>query len=169
HREHAVGRDELEARILRRLELALEVGHVVVRVPEPLRLREANAVDDARVIQRVADHGVLFREDRLEEPAIRIEARAIEDRVLGAEDARESPLQLLVDVLRPADEADRRHAIAPAIECGVRGLHDRGVIRESEVVVRAEVDDLPTGFEGYCRALWRGDYAFLLLDASLAS
>ena len=168
HREHAVCRDELEAGILRRLELALEVGHVVVRVAEPLCLREANSVDDARVVQRVADHGVLFREDRLEQPAIRIEARAIEDRVLGAEEARESPLQLLVDVLRPADEADRRHAVAPAIKCGVRGLHDRGVIGESEVVVRAEVDDLPTRFDADRRALWRGDDAFLLVEAALA-
>ena len=47
-------------------ELRREVGHVVVAVAKAPRLAEADAVDDARVIQFVADHGILFAEQRLE-------------------------------------------------------------------------------------------------------
>src|SRR5690606_40841467 len=54
HGEHAVGGDEPEAGVGRRLELPLEVGHVVVGVAEALRLAEADAVDDAGEIGRAS-------------------------------------------------------------------------------------------------------------------
>ena len=44
--------------------------------------------------------------------------------------------------LRPADEANRGHAVAPAVERVVRRRHDGRVVREAEIVVRAEVQEL---------------------------
>ena len=58
HREHAVGGDQAEARVGGLVSLRLEVVHVAVRVAQPLRLAEADAVDDAGVVQLVGDDGV---------------------------------------------------------------------------------------------------------------
>ena len=71
----------------RLLELLFQVGHVVVLVAEPLGLAEPDAVDDAGVVQFVRDDGVLGAEKRLEQAAVGVEARRVEDRVVHAEEA----------------------------------------------------------------------------------
>ena len=86
HREHAVGRDQAHAALARFLQARFQLVEVVVGIAQALRFAQAHAVDDARVVQRVADHCVLLVEQRLEQPAVRIEARRVEDRVLGAEE-----------------------------------------------------------------------------------
>ena len=92
HREDAVGGDQLEARAGRvgRLQLRLEIGHVVVAVAVALRLAEADAVDDRGVVELVGNDRVLGAEQRLEQAAIGVEAGGIEDRVLDAAARRES-------------------------------------------------------------------------------
>ena len=47
-------------------ELGLQVGHVVVLVAEASRLAQTHAVDDAGVVQFVAEDGVLLAEQRFE-------------------------------------------------------------------------------------------------------
>ena len=69
----------------------------LVRVAVALGLAEPDAVDDRGVVERVGDDRVLLAEQRLEEPAVGVEARGVEDRVLGAEEARDGRLELLVD------------------------------------------------------------------------
>ena len=54
--------------------LRLQIGHVVVAVAEALRLAQADAVDDAGVVQLVADDRVLLAEQRLEQAAVGVEA-----------------------------------------------------------------------------------------------
>ena len=66
HRETTVSRNQSEARILRGAELRLQICHVVVFIAKPLRFAEANAVDDAGVIQFIADHRVFLGEQRFE-------------------------------------------------------------------------------------------------------
>ena len=66
-----------------------------------LGLAEPDAVDDAGVVQFVADDRVLRAEDGLEEPAVGVEARAIEDRVLGAEESRDRRFEFLVQFWVP--------------------------------------------------------------------
>ena len=68
------------------------------------------------------DDRVLLAEQRLEQAAVGVEARGVEDGVLGAEEPAKRRLQLLVHGLRAADEAHRRHAEAVAVERRVRGL-----------------------------------------------
>ena len=50
--------------------------------------------------------------------------------------------ELLVDVLRAADEADAGEAVAPGFQPFEGRGDDVRVVGEAEVVVRAEVDDL---------------------------
>jgi len=66
HRKTTVSGNQSEARISRRAELRLQICHVVVFVAKPLRFAEADAVDDAGVIQFIADHRILLAEQRFE-------------------------------------------------------------------------------------------------------
>ena len=74
HREHAVGRDQPQPAPCCLFQFLFELGHVGVPIAHALRLTESDAVNDAGMIQLVAQHGVLVGEQRLEEPAVRVEA-----------------------------------------------------------------------------------------------
>ena len=161
HREDPVGHDELEARPRGRGlgEPCVEVRHVAVPVPKAPRLAQADPVDDRGVVQLVADHGVLLAEEGLEDAAVCVEAGRVEDRVGGAEEGAQARLELLVDLERAADEADGGHAVAPALERGVRGGDHLGMVREPEVVVGAEIEHAPPAREGDRGALGSRDHA----------
>ena len=83
----------------------------------------------------------MFFENRLEQAAVGVPARAVENGVVLAEESGDVGLELLVDVLSAANEPDRRHAVAPAAQAFLRGFDDGGMVGEAEVVVGAEVDD----------------------------
>ena len=150
------------------LQLRLQVGHVVVLVAQPLGLAEPDAVDDRGVVQLVGDDRVLGAQDRLEQAAVGVPARGVEDRVLGAQELGDRPLELLVRLLRAADEADRGHAVAPAVERLVRRLHDLGMIGQAEVVVRAHVQNIGRPCDADVRLLGRGEHALALEEAGRA-
>ena len=123
-------------------EQGLQLAHVAVCIAEALGFAQADPVDEARMVQGIAQYGVAFVEQRFEEPSVRVEAGAIEDRVAGAEKSAEGAFQLFVQMVGPADEADGSHPIAmfrKTVGCGL--AHVR-MVGETEVVVRAEVDDL---------------------------
>ena len=101
HREDAVGRDQPATRPCGFLEPRLELVHVAVRVAKPLGLAEADPVDDRGVVELVGDDRVLLAEERLEEAAVGVEARAEEDRVVGAEERRDPLLELACSACVP--------------------------------------------------------------------
>jgi hypothetical protein len=78
------------------------------------RLRPGT-VDDGRVVQLIADDGVVLAEQRLEQARIRVEARRVQDGVVGTKKAGQPPLEFLVDLLGTADEPHAGHAVAPAV------------------------------------------------------
>ena len=170
HREDAVGRDQLEARAggVGRLELRLEIGHVGIPVAVALGLAEADAVDDRGVVELVGDHRVLGAEQRLVEAAIGVEAGGIEDGVLHPEPFRELVLQRLVDRLRAADEADRGHSVAPALEPRLCGGLDPLVLGEAKIIVGAEVDHVLARGDLDMAALRSRDHPLGLVEAGLA-
>src|SRR5674476_900809 len=99
----------------RLLEPLLVVHHVAVVVAVALRFGEADPVDDAGVVQGVADDRVLRPEERLEEAAVGVEVGGVEDRGLHAEEARDGLLEVGVHRLRATDEAHGGHAVAPLL------------------------------------------------------
>jgi len=107
--------------------------------------------------EAVGDHAVLLVENRLEQPTVGIEARRIENRVVGAEKRTECRLEFLVDSLRAADEAHRRHPIAVLVESGVRRLHQHRIIGETEIVVGTQVEHPAAVCQHDVRRLWRSD------------
>jgi hypothetical protein len=145
----------------------LELVHVAVRVAEAPGLAQPDAVDDRRVIELVGDDRVLLVEQRLEEAAVGVEAGAEEDRVVGAEKRGQTLFELAVERLRPADEAHRRHPVAPAFEGLVCGLDHRRMAREAEVVVGAQVEELPS-VDADVRALRRAHHVLGLVEPGLA-
>ena len=73
-------------------------------------------------------------------------------------------LELAVDVLRAADEAHRRHAVAALAEHVARRREHGRVVGQAEVVVGAEVEQLAPVGERDVRALRRGDHALALAE-----
>jgi hypothetical protein len=120
----------------------LELGEIAIGIAQATRLAQPDAVDDGRVVERVGDDRVLLAEHGLEQAAVRIPARGVEDGVLGAEKTRERCFELLVHGLRTADEAHGRHAIAEPVDGAVRRFSDGGVAGQAQIVVSAEVDHL---------------------------
>ena len=120
------------------------------------------------MVELVGNDRVAFLEQAFEEPAVRVEARAVEDRVLGLEELGDRGLELLVDRLRAADEADGRAAEAVFVERLVRRLDDFGIVREAEIVVRAHVDDFAPVLKTDVRRLRAGDHAFFLVKTGFA-
>jgi hypothetical protein len=167
HREDAVRRDEPDAAGPRLLQALVEFLHVRVRVPEPLGLAKPHAVDDRRVVERVGDDRVLLAEDRLEKTAVRVEARRVEDSVVQAQERGERLLELLVEVLRAADEAGGAQAVAVRVERAPRGRDDFRMEGEAEVVVRAEVEDFLSA-DPDRRALRAQEDALFLEETRLA-
>ena len=167
HGEDPVGDDDAEACGLGFLEDALEVLHVGVLIAVALSLAQTHAVDDGGVVQGVADDSVLRAKERLEEPAIGIEARSVEDGVLGVEVTGDGLLQLLVQILRAADEAHRAHAEAMAIHSCLGRSHEAGVVGEPEVVISTEVDDVLSRADLDVGRLWGDDDALTLVEPSL--
>ena len=168
HREDAVGRDEPVPGIRASREPRLELVHVAVRVPLPPRLAEPDPVDDRGVVELVGDHRVALVEQRLEHAAVGVEARREQDRVLRPEEGRQPFLQLAVERLRPADEPHGRHPVAPAVE-GLVGRRDHlRVVREAEVVVRAEVEQLAAALDVDVRALRRRHGQLVLVQPLVA-
>ncbi len=165
HREDAVAGDEAGAGAGGGAQLFLEIGHVVVAVAMALGLAEAHAVDDRGVIQLVGNDRILGAEQRLEKAAIRIEAGAVEDGVFGAEELAELRLEQLVRLLRAADETHAGHPEAPAVERFVSGADDLGMIGESKIIVRAEIQDLAPAGDADVGGLRGGDDALFFEKA----
>jgi hypothetical protein len=144
HREHAVRRDHdpFRVRSLRLVQFGSKVPHVVVPVAVPLRLAQPDAVDDRGVIELVRDDRVLLAEEHFEEAAVRIETGRIENRVVRSEELRHCALELLVEILRSADEPHGREAQTSGMHRVARRFDELLVVREAEIVVGAEIEHL---------------------------
>ena len=169
HGEHAVGGDQAETRAGGLGQLGIEVGHVVVQVAEPLGFAQADAVNDAGVVQLIGNDRVLRPEQRLEQAAVGVEAGGVKDGVFGAEELADLGLELLVDALGAADEADAGHAVAPLVNGRLRRRRDRRMLRQPQVIVGAQVEHRLAVGHADGGALGRDDDAFALVCAGGAN
>jgi len=98
-------------------------------------------INDGGVIQFIGDDGVVRLHQRLEEAAIGVEAGAVKDGVVHAQEVAQTILELFVDGLRAADEAHAGQAVSPLSQRLVRGFDDVRMIRQPEIVVGAKIED----------------------------
>ena len=167
HREHTVGSDDAEALCLSCYQLLLQVIHVAVLITVAHRLAQTHAVDDGRVVQRIGDDGILFRQQRFEKTTVGVKTSGIEDGVFGAEEIGDDAFQLLVRVLRAADKPHRSHAVTAFVHAVFGGLNKFRVVRQTQVVVRAEVYHILTALYLNARRLRSDDYAFVLIESCI--
>ena len=147
HAEDAVGDDQAAGAVGDLAELALERADVGVLVDGlAAGAGEADAVDDRGVVELVGEHPGALVAERVEQRLVRVPARRVGDRRLGAEELGQVPLELEVRGEEAADEADRGRPGAVAAQPLGRGLDDARLGGEAEVVVRAQADRLaPVG------------------------
>ena len=79
----------------------------------------------------------------------------------------DASLQLLVDVLSTADEADTTHTEAMSIDSFFGSFTDSGVIRQSQIVVSAEVEDTLPPLNFNLGALRASDDSFNLVSTGI--
>ena len=164
HREDSVRHDDAETLSLRTLQAILQLRHVGVGIAVTYRLAQTYAVDDRGVVQSIRDDGVLLRQQRLENTAVGIEARGVENRILGTEVVRYGLLKLLVYILTSADETYRRHSEAARIHRTLRRLDKTRIVRQPKIVVGAEIEYLLARYVDL-GALRRADHPFVLVEA----
>ena len=80
------------------------------------------------MVQCIADDGILLTQQRFEDAAIGIEARGIEYSVVGLEKTADGSLELLVHVLRTADKAHTRHAVATTVHHTLGSLYEARIV-----------------------------------------
>ena len=107
------------------------------------------------MVQLVGDDGVLGPQQGLEEAAVGVEAGGIEDGVLHAHELGDARLQLLVDVLGAADEADGGEAEAPlhnpllkAPNCYLTGHSAWATVEARQKIVYVTADSIRGVLEG---------------------
>ena len=103
---------------------------------------QPRAVDDAGVVQLIGDHEVFLREDGRDGSGIGREPALKDDGRFSLLELREPPLQLHVNLHRARDRAHGSGADAELLQRRERFFLEPWMGRQSEVVVRGEVDDL---------------------------
>jgi hypothetical protein len=144
HAEHAVGHHEraLTLRVGRLCERGLERGQVQMRVDIPLGgPRQTDRVDDAVVIELVADHRGLFGDQRRKDAHHGGVGRAPDHGGRPLVEARELALELDVRLPGTADEADSAGSGAVATGSRLLGRNDGRLARHPEVAVRIHAQE----------------------------
>jgi len=147
-----VGGDEARARALRLPQALLQFCHVAVGVAVALRLAQANAVDDARVIERVEI--TASRSSRSVSNRPPLASKQDEYRITSSvpRNPARPLLECLVGGLRAANEAHRGHTVAVLIDRALRRRTHHRVVGETQVVIGAQVDDV--ALAGAYHAAW---------------
>ena len=169
HGEHPVSGDELDtgSGLIRRLQLGLQVLHIVVLIAVALGFAQAHAIDDRGMVQLVADHGVLRGKQGLKQPPIGVKAGGIENGVVRAQKAGDFLLQGLMDVLGAADEPHGGQAIALFVIGLLGGLNEPGAVAQAQVVVGAHAQQLPAILHFYPGPLGRDEGGLSLKQPGL--
>ncbi len=161
HRKHAIRSNQDEPRPPgpRGVQLRLQIGHVGIGIAKAPRLAQADAVDDAGMVQRIGNHRIIRPQKRLEQAAIGIETGGEKDGIIGAKIGGQPFLQHPVNILRAADEADAGHAIAMIMHRRLGSGHQPRIIGQTKVIVGAKVQHVAPGHL-HMRALRPGNQAF---------
>ena len=150
------------------LQAVFQFVHVAIGEAVAPGLAEPDAVDDRGVVEGVGNDCVFLAEQRLEQPAIGVEAGGEQDGVVLLQIAGDRFLEAAVERLRPADEAHRGHAEAELVHRPARRGNDLRVIGEAEIVVGAQVDEVAPAalcLHLHMAALRSGDQALRLEEA----
>src|SRR6267143_1538621 len=131
HAEDSVGNDEDSPETVSILQLLFQVAHVFVLVDSPLGLGHSTAVDDASVIELVADDEVPLVNKRKDGPGVGGVARLKRDRCFGPSIVCENLLKLQMNVHSARDNSYRPRPGAILSSCSNRSLLELRMISQS--------------------------------------
>src|SRR4051794_1837546 len=94
------------------------------------------------MVEGIRDDRVILIQQGLKQAAVGIETGGVEDGVLGPQEFAQALLELLMNILRAADEPDGGHAITETIDGPVRRFAHGRMIGQAEIVVRTKVQDI---------------------------
>ena len=116
------------------------------------------------MVERVRDHRVFWSQKRLKQSPIGVKAGCEEDRIIHAQEVRQTCFKIAVQILGAADKPDGGHA-KPVIGHRAFGGFDKGrMIGQAQIVVGAKVDHL-TVVDSDRATVGRGDEPFLFHQA----
>jgi hypothetical protein len=165
HREDGVG-DDQRAAPLGLAHAPRQVLDVRVAVDEGLRACQSAAVDDRRVVELVGEDDLTAARQRRDHADVRQVARTEEQRRLRALEVGQALLQAPVHGHRARHQPRRPGADAPAHRGVGRRLAHAGVVREPQVVVRAQQQH-GLAVEHDARALGAADHAHAAIEPEL--
>ncbi len=151
HAEDRIGDDEGEASRIRdppRGHLRVQVTEVQVPIDlhdRALRLRQAAAIHERRVVQRVGEDRIPRAGERGQERGVGLEPGVEEQRGLRALPLRQLGLEQIVKGRAAPQQARRARARAVGSRGVGRGVGEAGVFPQAQVVVGAEVQALGRG------------------------
>ena len=119
------------------------------------------------MVQLVGDDCVFGVQNGFEKAAIGVKARAVEDGIFGAQKFAQPRLQLLMNGLRAADEANAGQTVAPLVERSPGGLDHARMVGQAQVIVGAEIQYRQAGGDFDLRLLRAIDEPFALEQSGL--
>ena len=166
HGKNSISDDHSQATVLRILKHLLENLHIHVLVAESARLAESDTINDGGMIELIRNDRIFCRQTSFEKPGIRVESGRVQDRIVEFVERSDFTFELLMDVLRTADEPHRAHSEAVRVKGILRRLDNSWVIRESQVIIGAKVEDsLAVGIDFHI--LRGGNHALSLVSARI--
>ena len=126
---------------------------ILVRKHLDRRAAQPAAVDDAGVVQFVRDDHVVFRQNRRDRARVGGEAALEHDDRLHLLELGEPALELDVELHRAGDGANRPRTNAELLDRRQRRGPQPRMRRQTEIVVRGEVDDGAVVEGGVCLLL----------------
>ncbi len=108
---------------------------------ENLRLREARAVDDRGVVQRIGDDEIVFAQHRRDRARVGRKSGLEDDAGFYILEARNLLFEFHVNLHGPGDGAHRSGADAEFARALKRRLAQLGMRSQSQIIVRGEVND----------------------------
>ena len=144
HAEHAVGDEQLALARGQVLEQSRRAASTSLCGKDlDRRAAQPAAVDDAGVVQLVGDDHVVLRQDGGNGAGVGREAALEDDHGLDLLELGKPPLQLHVDLHRAGDRPHGAGADAESLERLERRVAQPRMCRQTQIVVRRQVDDRP--------------------------
>ena len=153
HAEQRFRDNELSTRRWRILQACLELIQIAMTVDGDLCAREPAAVDNARVIEDVAQNNIAIAHQCRKNSRVRLESGIENQRRFGSLKLGDLALQLFVQGHVARDQPRRAGAAAVAVDRLFRCRAERGMVGDAKVVVGGKVQNL-LAVHGNNRALF---------------
>src|SRR6185503_11760225 len=124
HAENRLGNDHTARSVLSLFEIGFELIEITMIVNEGLCARQSATVDNARVIEPIAENHVALARKRRENPRVRLKSGIEYQRRLGAFKSRKPIFQLFMEGHITGDQARRARATAVMIDRSFRRFRE---------------------------------------------